>query len=177
MVAQSQSIAPEAFFQTTGVDLRADRGRREIAISTDRVTIRRRLQGIDMRLTLAVAAYTGVALCLRPALGGTLFYQVRLVHSDRDLSVVLDEAADDRDIVADWRLWARVLGLPALVERSVDCFEPASDVPAKANATLRCVRRKRALKRRPKFLARRRMGGAVSSQPVFAGEREIIARR
>ena len=126
MVAQTLSAAHEPIFCTTVADSRADRGRREIAVSTNRVTIRRRLHGIDMRLSLAITSYRGVALCLRPAANGALVFQVRLIHGDHDLSVVLEEAPDDRNIVADWRLWARVLNLPALVERELGRFDSAA---------------------------------------------------
>lgn len=175
MSGRSQTAAHETFFSTTAPDLRADRGRRDIEISTERVTIRRRLQGIDMRLSLGMAAYRGVALCLRPGGGDRLVYQVRLIHRDHDLSVLLDEAPDDRDIIADWRLWARVLGRPALVEREVGRYEPASADPASGDDCKALARRKRPLKRRPRFLTRRRVGRPVA-EPVLHAEREIIAR-
>ena len=103
---------------------------------------------------------------------------MRLVHRDSDLSVVLDEALDDADIIADWRLWARVLGRPALVEREIGQFEAAvgrSPKPSRASGAL--TRRKRPLKRRPRFLARRkRRRAGRRRRRVHAGEREIIAR-
>lgn len=175
MNGRSPIAAHEAFFSTTAADIRADRGRRDIEISTERVTIRRRLHGIDMRLSLGLTAYRGVALCLRPGGGDRLIYQVRLIHRDHDLSVLLDEAPDDRDIIADWRLWARVLGRPALVEREVGRFEPASADPASGEEFKSIARRKRPLKRRPRFLTRRRVG-RPTVEPVLHGEREIIAR-
>lgn len=174
MDGRSPNVAQQPFFSTTAPDLRADRGRRDIEISTERVTIRRRLHGIDMRLSLGMSAYRGVALCLRPGQAERLVYQVRLIHRDHDLSVLLDEAPDDRDIIADWRLWARVLGRPALVEREVGRFEPATadQVSGSCHAV---PRRKRPLKRRPRFLTRRRIGQLPAEQVHYA-EREIIAR-
>lgn len=166
----------DPFFATVALDARADRGRREIAVSTQSVTIRRRLKGIDMRLCLAVSAYRGVALCLRPGQDGRLLHQVRLVHRDADLSVLLDEALDDRDIIADWRLWARVLGRPALVERAIGVYETMSAEPAAADTAGALARRKRPSKRRPKFLARRKAGQLSATPVIHADEREIIAR-
>ena len=170
------SPAQDPFFATVAPDPRADRGRREIAVSAETVTIRRRLKGIDMRLSLAVATYRGVALCLRPGQDGRLIHQVRLIHRDHDLSVLLDEALDDRDIIADWRLWARVLGRPALVERDAGLFETISAEPAATEAGGALNRRKRPLKRRPKILARRKAGVWSGMPTVHAGEREIVAR-
>ncbi len=176
MLAQNDDSSPNAFFTTVAPDPRADRGRREIDVSAERVTIRRRLKGIDMRLCLAVSAYKGVALCLRPDAEGQLVYQVRLVHRDSDLSVLLDEAADDSDVIADWRLWARVLGRPALVEREIGYFETISADPEAVERSGALTRRKRALKRRPRILSRRKRGIWPAAPAVHAGEREIIAR-
>ena len=175
MLAHIDHAAQDAFFSTVAADPRADRGRREIDVSADRVTIRRRLKGIDMRLSLAVSAYKGVALCLHPV-DGRLTYQVRLVHRDSDLSVLLDEAPDDADIIADWRLWARVLGRPALVEREIGTFELASADPEAVERSGALARRKRPLKRRPRILSRRKEGHWRSERTIHASEREIIAR-
>jgi hypothetical protein len=176
MLAQNDHAAQDTFFSTVAVDLRADRGRREVEVSAERVTIRRRLKGIDMRLSLAVSSYRGVALCLRPAQDGRLAYQVRLIHRDSDLSVLLDEAADDTDIIADWRLWARVLGRPALVEREIGQFELVSADPEAVERSGALTRRPRPVKRRPRFLARRKAGRWPIQPTVHACEREIVAR-
>ena len=176
MTARQQNAASEPFFATTLNDARADRGRRDIAISGDHVMISRRFKGIDMHLSLAVSAYRGVALCLRPGVGDTLVYQIRLVHPDNEFSVVLDEALDDRNIIADWRLWARVLGLSALVEREIGRYEVAEAMPDSCDAEMAHQRRHRPLKARPSFLARRKVGHVDRAPLVHAGEREIIAR-
>ncbi|MDX7953688.1 DUF6101 family protein [Lichenihabitans sp. Uapishka_5] len=167
--------AAEPFFATSRPDARADRGRREIAISDTHVTINRRVGGVDMHLALQVTAYRGVALCLQAGQDGAVVYQVRLVHPDTELTVVLDEALDDRNIIADWRLWARVLNMPALVERSVGHYEVAESTPDSVEADNALPRRHRPSKTRPRFLSRRQMG--VPGAPViYTGEREIIAR-
>ncbi|MCW6507135.1 DUF6101 family protein [Lichenifustis flavocetrariae] len=171
----SPRAATEPFFAATRPDARADRGRREIAISNTHVTINRRVGGVEMHVALAVSAYRGVALCLRPGVDEALVYQVCLVHPDADLTVVLDEAFDDRNIIADWRLWARVLGLPALVEREIGRYEVAEGTPDSSAADVALPRRYRPSKTRPNFLARRKPG-LTGEALVHAGEREIIAR-
>lgn len=171
MAAIGKSAEQDLIFSATAGDARADRNRREISVGTQTVTIWRRVRGIEMRLSLAVSAYRGVALCLQPS--GS--YQVRLVHRDNDLCVALDEAATDHDIIADWRLWARVLGLPALVERALGSYE-AAEGSVVAIAVEASSRRKRALKRRPRFLVRRTGGDISRMGQVYCDEREIIAR-
>ena len=165
----------EPFFAATRPDARADRGRRDIAITDTHVTINRRVGGVDMHLALAVTAYQGVALCLQPGAGEALVYQVRLVHPDPELTVMLDEALDDRNIIADWRLWSRVLNLPALVERAVGRYEVAEATPDSCDADGALPRRHRPNKMRPSFLGRRKVG-LLGVPMVYRGEREIIAR-
>lgn len=175
MTSQQQAAA-EPLFTASRVDARADRGRREVSISDAQVTINRRFQGIHMHLALAVSAYRGVALCLRSGAGDAPVYQILLVHSDSEFSVVLDEALDDRNIIADWRLWARVLGLSALVEREIGHYEVAVATPDSCAAESALPRRYRALKQRPVFLARRALRALPDVPVMHAGEREIIAR-
>lgn len=175
-MAARQNTVGEPFFAATRPDPRADRGRRDIAISHTHVTIRRRVGGVDMHVALAVSAYDGVALCLTTGKKDALVYQVRLLHPDSDLTVVLEEALDDRNIIADWRLWSRVLNLPALVEREVGRYEVAESTPDTCDADAAFPRRARPSKTRPKFLARRRMGYTLDAPVLHAGEREIIAR-
>jgi hypothetical protein len=127
-----------------------------------------------MHVALALSAYRGVALCLAPGRDEALIFQVRLVHPDADLTVVLEEALDDRNIIADWRLWSRVLNLPALVERTAGRYEMAESTPDSCEGAA-LPRRRRLSKTRPGFLARRRMGVAVGASAVHTGEREIIA--
>ena len=90
----------------------------------DKVAIDRVVGGVFMRVTVPTSAYRGVALRVVDARDDGFAYEIRLVHADPDLSVALAETSDDSDIQAEWRLWARVLGLPALVERAEGCDEP-----------------------------------------------------
>ena len=163
---------------TQAGDRRADGQRRLIEVTRDCVRIDRRLQGIAMRVAVPVQAYRGVALSLRPEADGSLTYQLDLLHKDEDLSVTLDFAEDDRDIVADWRLWSRFFRLPALVERQVGVIEEADatlgGLSLGGATPLRRAPRTRS-KRRPMFLKRRKVGVTPVTPVVFAG-REIIAR-
>ncbi len=107
---------------------------------------------------------------VKPAHSGGFLYEIRLLHRDAELSVSLGEAADDGEIWAQWREWARVFGLPALIERNDGVMawnqEPAYATPKTSQ--------RRSKKRRPAFIRRRftRVGCAE----VVHHEREIIAR-
>ena len=159
-------------------DPRADGQARSVSLTRDVVRIDRRVQGVAMRLAVPVHAYRGVALLLRPDEGGALSYGLRLLHPDAELSVTLDQASDDQDIVADWRLWSRFFRLPALVERQAGTIVEADArlgkvVLGEGAADRRAGRL--TSRRRPRFL-RRRKPGIGPAHLVHAGEREMIAR-
>ena len=157
-------------------DRRADGYARSVTLSRDTIRIDRTVRGVAMRVAVPVRAYEGVALTLDADADGGLAYRLQLVHADRDLSVALEEAPDDHDILADWRLWSRFFRLPALVERRPGAMEHADpslgDLLLGPGATDRRVRRG---KRRPRFLQRRKQG-RPGGMVVHAGEREIVAR-
>ena len=160
-------------------DRRADGRQRKVSLSRDTVRIDRRIKGIAMRVAVPVSAYRGVALSLMADQAGALSYQLHLLHRDDDLSVILDCAGDDADILADWRLWSRFFRLPALVERQVGLVEEADLtlgglLVGPAGPSRRTPRFRS--RRRPSFLARRKGGDDRLATLCHVGEREIIAR-
>jgi len=144
-------------------DPRADGASRRVAIDRERVSIRRRYHGIDMRVAVPVAAYQGVTLARASAADATGF-EVRLSHRDPDLCVILCLGGDQAEIVTKWRSWAEFLALPALVGPGV-------------RAERHCNRRRGSplAKRRPRFLTRRKAGRFGDRTVVYRNEREIIA--
>ncbi len=137
-------------------DARAEGARRRVEVSPERIVISRRVDGVDMRVALEPKRYQGVALTVLIAEATDFLYQVRLVHADPDLGVTLADCGDEDAARALWRRWAAALALPRLVERADGEFEidrtPSPDAPFER-------RRGRAtLKRRNRFLARRKMG-------------------
>ena len=105
-----------------------------------------------MRLSIPVEAYQGVCVALKAGSSGAVaLSRSGSAHSDAELSVPLAEAADDSEIWADWRSWARFFSLPALVERNDGLAVWGR------NPGLAALRRSGASKRRPcrAFLARR----------------------
>jgi hypothetical protein len=141
-------------------DPRADGRRRMVRLDGDKVAIDRVVGGVFMRVTVPTSAYRGVALRVIDGRDSGFTYEIRLLHADPDLSVALAETSDDEEIQAEWRLWARVLGLPALVERAEGCSEPDQQLLGRVAVRPAAPRRrgKTILARRPRFLARRKLG-------------------
>jgi len=155
-------------------DARADGRRRVVVLGRDRVVIARSVGGVFMNIALRPGAFRGVALRLRDLTDGVFHYDVRLLHRDPDLCVTLHEADDDREIEAEWRLWARFLGVPTLVEREDGRAEP--DRPRLGAVVIApggLRRRGRTITaRRPRFLTRRKVGGPVPA--TFARGRGLF---
>lgn len=159
-------------------DSAADGGARSVTIEPDRVVMARRISDVAMKIQLPLAAYRGVAIRLVP--GGSEEedrFAVVLSHTDRGLEVPLYEAADDCDVIAEWRRWAAMLGLPLLMEgldgrlvveeQKIGEVEVARPRPRRARSFLKT--------RRPRFLQRRRAARLPLVPFVHYGEREIIA--
>ena len=164
----------------TANDAVADERVRHVELHPERVILRRAVQGMRIALNVPVRAFLGVSIRLTPeqngAPGGV---GVFLEHHDPALSIELYAAQNSDDVVAEWQLWSRVLGVPCLVAGSdgalSDPFPRLGAVRCKPPAQRR-RRRSPLSKRRPRFLARRRAGITRLAPLVHQGEREIIAR-
>lgn len=179
LAASLRPATPAGSVFAPAIDRRADGQQRMVALSRDIVRIDRRIEGIAMRVAVPVSAYRGVALSLTADRGGVSHYALHLLHKDEDLSVMLDCAGHDADILADWRLWSRFFRLPALVERRAGLVEEADLtlgglLIGPAGPSRRAPRFRS--KRRPSFLARRKAGNDRLSALCHVGEREMIAR-
>ena len=89
-----------------------------------------------------------------------------LEHRDPGLSVPLYEALDNDDVVAEWQLWARVLGRPLLIaELDGTLREPFRQMGTlRVGAVAPRRRRRNAIKRRrPLDLAAASSGTDVSA--------------
>ena len=147
-------------------DARADGARRCVEVTRERIVIARRIAGVDMRVSLAPRRYRGVALGVLVAEATDFLYTVRLIHADRDLDVTLGHCDDENAARGLWRRWASTLNLSRLIER--DDGEFATDRAAGPPPIER--RRGRAtLRRRNRFLARRKMGRPALLAPLADG--------
>jgi hypothetical protein len=161
----------------TASDAGADERVRWVELDRERVVLRRAVRGIPMAIKLPVNAFLGVALHLVATEGGERV-TLSLEHRDPALSVPLFSQADGNDVIADWQLWARTLGLPLLVGDRGNLREPFERMGGVRLEPV-CPRRRRrnAVKaRRPSILLRRALAPPARQLPVHRGEREIIAR-
>lgn len=147
-------------------------------LTAERVLLKRALpSGLPVSLDLPVDAYEAVAVRILPGTRvDSLMVVLELMHADPALSVPLAVAEDFDGLVADWHAWGRVFRLPLVL---VEADGLAHLIENRLGAvTLKDVsprRRSVLARRRPRFLARRKTGGA-GPQPIHGGEREIIAR-
>lgn len=157
----------------------ADGRVRHVELHRERVILRRAVQGMRVALNVPVTAFLGVAVRLTAATDeAPARVAVMLEHRDPALSIELYAAPDSTDVVAEWRLWSRVLGVPQLVlDKDGNLSEPYLRIGSVRHKAPAARRRRRSplAKRRPRFLARRRMVMKRDTQ-VHSGERELIAR-
>jgi hypothetical protein len=163
----------------TAADAAADGRVRSVEINRERVLLHRHVRGMAIRLALPMGNFLGVSVRLapeQPDVAETVL--VRLEHTDPALAVDLYAGPDDADVIAEWQLWARVLGRPMLIAdpegRLRDPFERVGAVKVSASTPRR--RRRNAIRKRRPTLPLRRRPGDASRVPAIHREREIIAR-
>jgi hypothetical protein len=130
---------------------RSEDGVQRVVLSRDWVAIGRRIAGLETSVNVPTQSYRGVAL---QAFGEGGF-RIVMRHVDPGLDVALAEAPDDSEVIADWRGFGRLTGLPLLVEDAEGLVrEIADDRPCRPFGR----RYGSPLKlRRPRFLAMREM--------------------
>ena len=161
-------------------DAAADEHLRIVDLHRERVVLHRRVRGMRMALNLPLAAFRGVAIRLaHKANENPTAITVVLEHGDPALSLPLYASSESDDIVAEWRSWGRVLGLPLLVaEGDGSLREPFTRLGAVHIEAAASRRRSSTTvaRRRPARLLRRRPGVPTAVPVIHHGEREIIAR-
>lgn len=96
-------------------DPRADDGRRLILLGRRTVTIKRRLRGVKMHLSVPVETYLGVIMAREGQPDGVL-YRVSLAHRDPDLSVTLKESRCRSAMIEAWHHWTAYFAAPIVLE-------------------------------------------------------------
>jgi hypothetical protein len=159
-------------------DTDADGRVRFVELYRDEVILRRSVRGLRMAVSLPIATFRGVAMRLMPPRGadaGTV--AVMLEHPDPALSVPLFAATEATDLLAEWRLWGRIFGLPLLAAADDGTLHEAFACLGAVRVAAPSPRRRRTgmvRTRRPSFLTRRKPGRAGITR--LHREREIIAR-
>ena len=174
-------MAARPFFTARAFcDGRRHRGRRaaRVDLHRERVVLRRALCGMRMAVNLPVAAYRRVAIRLDAATETPPFVAVTLEHADASLSLPLFASTDTDDIVAEWQIWGRILGLPLLISDTDGTMREAFARMGRLRIeapTWRRRRRSTIARRRPSRSLHRRVGRADRVFLVHRGEREITA--
>lgn len=171
---------PQRFRYDTGIDPRTGLPMGEAAVVIDRnqaMVCRRLPSGIPMAMRLPMAAFEGVAVRIATDGPDDDHVVVELLHHDPHLSLPLSVADDVADVVADWKAWSRVLGLPmVLVEVDGSRRMLEERLGSLKIAAVRPRRRRSVLAgRRPRFLTRRKTG-CPAATPVIHHGREIFGR-
>jgi len=158
----------------------ADGQIRNVELDRDRIVLRREVRGISMKIGVPVNEFTGVTMRTLPPEGEEpAAVAIMLEHRDNGLTVPLFVATESDDAMAQWKSWARVLGVPLLVADDDGALrEPFRRIGRLAVGQPAPRRRRRAaIKwRRPSILMRRKPGRPSANPNVYRGEREIIAR-
>ena len=158
----------------------ADGQVRNVELDRERIVLRREVRGISMKIGVRVTEFAGVTMQTLPPEGEEpAAVAIMLEHRDSGLSVPLFVATESDDAMAQWKSWARVLGVPLLVADGDGALrEPFRRIGRLAVGQPAPRRRRRAaIKwRRPSILMRRKPGRPSAHPSVYRGEREIIAR-
>lgn len=135
------------------------------------------LSSLPISVALPARAFKGVAARAVEDEEGAITVTLELLHSDPQLSVPLLVAHDLEDVAADWRAWAEAYRLPMLLVEVDGVARPLDETLGEVKISSPKERRqgRASYRRRPRFLARRRVGG-LGLRLVVQGE-EIIARR
>src|SRR6185503_13974216 len=142
--------------------------------------MRRSVAGIRMAVKLPLTSFLGISLtaCRRVGLSSECL-SIRLEHRDPALCVPLFAGAQGLDVIAEWHLWARILGLPLLVaDPDGPLREPFRRLGRMRIDSPRPRRRRRHAisARRPSLPLRRYCDPFAVAIKTYRGEREIIAR-
>jgi hypothetical protein len=157
---------------------RRDNGDVDITVSQNGCVLKRRLEisGLPLNIALPVNVFDGVTVRAIYSGPESVMVTMELTHSDPELCIPLFVGQDLEMIARDWQAWSELLGLPMQmvdedgIVRTLD--ESARNVIRDASHP----RRHHAMfaERRPRFLARRRLG-TLGVRMVVDGQ-EIIAR-
>jgi hypothetical protein len=175
---QELRLDPFRLPQVVSYATRDAQGDVTFAIDHRRVVVKRVLEksGLPATLVMPARAFAGVAARAIEDGDGNVTVTLELMHADPALSVPLLVAHDLDDVAADWRAWAEAYRLPMLLVESDGVARTLEESLGAVRQAEPKPRRKRpgSMRRRPRFLARRRTGD-LGLRLVISGE-EIIAR-
>lgn len=148
-------------------DPRCDDGRRIAELSGHGVIVRRIVSGVMMSIRVASSDFHGVMTRFVPGRNASP-YELWLTHRDPDLALLLAVSDDRRTIESERLEWTNFLCLPVKGEASDEDESKASPEPAACHPSPPQPRARgfATAARRPRFLARRKIGSCRRPQPI-----------
>jgi len=152
-------------------------GDKSFKLDTNGAVIKKMLTcGLPVTIAVPAKAFKGVAARAIENEDGTMTVTLELQHHDPELCVPLLYANDMNDISADWHSWSRLMKLPMLLVDIDNNTTPITRQLGDIMVEAPWERRKRitTVKRRPKFMRRRKMGVVGNVEKLNAAD--ILAR-
>ncbi len=146
-------------------------------VDVEGAVMKRKLNcGLPLSMALPSKAFRGVAARAFEGDDGKTTVTLELLHKDEAMSVPLLVSDNLDDVAADWHSWSRTLRLPMLMIATDGAVSTVQNTLGLLRTEEQKPRRRRhnAVKRRPRFLMRRKPG-IVSEVAVLTAD-EIIAR-
>ena len=171
-------LDPARLPQQVSYALRDYNGETEITVTHRGASVKRKLDrsGLPISIALPARAFKGVAVRAIDLDPEQTFVTIEMLHADPALCVPLCLGHDLPAIAEDWRRWAELMGLPMLLIDADGTIECLDETISEVDMRTPFARRHHAMfaERRPRFLARRRLGH-LGVRLMVSGE-EIIAR-
>jgi hypothetical protein len=155
----------------------ANGGSVTFTVDIEGAVMKRKLNcGLPLSMALPAKAFRGVAARAFEGDDGKTMVTLELLHADEAMSVPLLVSDNMDDVAADWHSWSRTLRLPMLMIAVDGAITRVQNTFGLVRADEPSPRRRRhnAVKRRPRFLMRRKSG--VVGDVVKLTPDEIIAR-
>lgn len=171
-------LDPDRLPQELSYATRNGNGETTITVNRRGATLTRELaqSGLPLHIALPARAFRGVAVRATETGPDQALVTLELLHEDEELSVPLSVGHDLPAIARDWQAWSELLELPMMMiemdgvartlEESAQALVSGDAQPRRHHSMF--------AERRPRFLARRRMGN-LGVRLMVRGE-EIIAR-
>lgn len=154
-------------------DPRSDDGRRTVEVSRDCVIIKRVVARAAMSIRVGLSSFRGLKTHF---IAGKKFdrYELWLTHDDPDLALLLAVRDDRRAIEAQRLEWSHFL---CLVARDEDGAEHEAETPPQRSRSPGPSPHARGFltaARRPRFLARRKIGNSKPPPPIHPRRRILF---
>jgi len=171
-------LDPARLPQELSYAARDDRDETTITVNRRGATMKRTLRqsGLPLHVALPARAFRGVAVRATETGPEHALVTLELLHEDAELCVPLSVGYDLPGIAKDWQVWSELLGLPMMMIEADGVARTLEESARGLVSDEPQPRRHHSMfaERRPRFLARRRLGN-LGCRLMVHGE-EIIAR-